>query len=306
MSRNHSLSEAEAVQLLESSSAVPNPVRLERIGEGSEHNVWSVNDALILRVPVHQEDEEPVLRDNRLLYFLGRDPTIAHVIPQCVETGTWAARDCRYGIYRKARGVSVESASESVTGTTEKDLVSFLVALKNTSLDAVAKVGVPAAEAIDVRQLVGEATQALARLRNNSQLGDAKDISDQDLLSTSLDLENNKSDDYTVFTHADLKGEHIFIDPKDGALTGIIDWSDASIGCPSADIWGLAISVGAKMAERIGLAAGHDSAVVRKGVVLARRNALVYLDGRLNGTDDSPEWLLRRQLKRAFEHFAAE
>jgi aminoglycoside phosphotransferase (APT) family kinase protein len=39
-----------------------------------------------------------------------------------------------------------------------------------------------------------------------------------------------------VFSHNDLGIEHILVDPGSGALTGVIDWTDATIVDPAADL----------------------------------------------------------------------
>jgi len=42
-----------------------------------------------------------------------------------------------------------------------------------------------------------------------------------------------------VLLHRDLAAEHILYDPERGALSGVIDWEDASIGDPAFDLTGL-------------------------------------------------------------------
>lgn len=97
-----------------------------------------------------------------------------------------------------------------------------------------------------------------------------------------------------VILRADFKGEHIFIDPREDRVLGVIDWSDAATGDPAVDINGLAISVGASSAVAIGRLAGYFFSVARRGVFLARCETILRLGDRLNGEDpDSRESLLR-------------
>lgn len=42
-----------------------------------------------------------------------------------------------------------------------------------------------------------------------------------------------------VLLHNDLAAEHVLIDPADGKITGVIDWSDMAIGDPLMDFAGL-------------------------------------------------------------------
>jgi aminoglycoside phosphotransferase (APT) family kinase protein len=41
--------------------------------------------------------------------------------------------------------------------------------------------------------------------------------------------------DALVFSHNDLGAEHVLVDPSTGAITGVIDWSDAAIVDPAYD-----------------------------------------------------------------------
>ena len=47
-----------------------------------------------------------------------------------------------------------------------------------------------------------------------------------------------------VLCHADLKGEHLFVSEDGTRLTAIVDWADAAIADPAADLAGLAIWLG--------------------------------------------------------------
>lgn len=51
--------------------------------------------------------------------------------------------------------------------------------------------------------------------------------------------------------HRDLGVEHILHDPATGALTGVIDWGDASIGDPAQDFTGIARALGHEFAARV-------------------------------------------------------
>lgn len=104
-----------------------------------------------------------------------------------------------------------------------------------------------------------------------------------------------------VLLHADLCGEHIFVNEADGALQGIVDWSEARVGDPCIDIAGISLAVGRNMAMRIGLKAGYSMYTVEKGLLLGMCWAIVDLCDRICGRDSTPELVLRSQFKRAFE-----
>ncbi|KAL3952015.1 hypothetical protein ACCO45_013732 [Purpureocillium lilacinum] len=143
-------------------------------------------------------------------------------------------------------------------------------------------------------------------LREKNQLGDLSHMDLEGSLTaataTPEPQASDEQEEQPVFSHADLKGEHIFIDAFTGRLTGIIDWSDTRAAAhPGTDIGGLAISIGAAAAGRVGGGAGRSPGAIRRGLRVARCEAVVLLDAVLNGGDDSPEGLVRRQLGRVLE-----
>jgi len=104
--------------------------------------------------------------------------------------------------------------------------------------------------------------------------------------------------------HGDLKGEHVLVDH--GRVSGVLDWTDAELGDPATDVAGLAIAVGAEAAELVAVAAGHDRHTRRRGLRLARWDAILRLEERLSGRDVGPLPLLRRQLQRALQPTALD
>jgi aminoglycoside 2''-phosphotransferase len=54
-----------------------------------------------------------------------------------------------------------------------------------------------------------------------------------------------------VLIHRDLGNEHVLHDPATGALTGVIDWGDVSIGDPAQDFVGFYHSLGRPFAEKV-------------------------------------------------------
>ena len=94
--------------------------------------------------------------------------------------------------------------------------------------------------------------------------------------------------------HADFKGEHLLIDDT-GQLTGVLDWSDASIGDASLDIEGLLITVGASEAVLIP-AIGVAASTIERSVFLARCHTALRLQTPLiRGEPSGPEALLQGQ-----------
>ncbi|EFY99955.1 aminoglycoside 3'-phosphotransferase/choline kinase domain protein [Metarhizium robertsii] len=299
------VSDSEALVLVQSLRHVPPPpLDIRRCSEGGEHLVWTVNDALVLRVPADQgSGGEPLLRERRLLDLLRRNDKLAPLVPLCIDVGVWNPHGRQYALYHKAKGVSVESDPRGVTRGTEDDLVAFLVGLAGVRVGDALGIGVPEGEEVDLDEVRGRATAALDVLRRRQQLMELDEVISLAKLDAPGHVQPGSSV-RRVLTHADLKGEHVFLDAA-GRVTGVIDWSDARVGCPSIEVSGLAVAVGARMAARVAKRAGYEADIVCKGVIMARCNGVLCLEAILRGDDDSPELLVRRQLRRAFEEFDA-
>ncbi|KID75635.1 uncharacterized protein G6M90_00g046920 [Metarhizium brunneum] len=287
------VSDSEALVLVQSLRRVPPPLDIRRCSEGGDHLVWTVNDALVLRVPADQgSGEEPLLRERRLLELLLRNDELAPLVPPCIDVGVWNPHGRQYALYHKAKGVSVESDPRGVTKSTEDDLVAFLVGLGGVRVGDALGIGVPEGEEADLDELRGRATAALDVLRRRRQLMELDEVISLEKLDAPWHVQPGSS------------GEHVFLDAA-GRVTGVIDWSDARVGCPSVEVSGLAVAVGARMAARVAKRAGYEADIVCKGVIMARCNGVLGLEAILRGDDDSPELLVRRQLRRAFEEFDA-
>ncbi len=60
------------------------------------------------------------------------------------------------------------------------------------------------------------------------------------------------------FIHDDLAPDHVLVDPESGALTGIIDWTDAGVGDPALDFVVLLGAFGWPFVESMLTAYPHD------------------------------------------------
>ena len=316
MSDQLHITDADAVRLLES-LPVPQPVRVRRSAEGGEHIVWFVNEDMILRVPALQSAEPgPLRREKDILDMLRAEadvhaPEVRDAIPETLQLGVAAQKDGRggwsYALCRRAAGVSVEEAPGAVTAETERGLAASLALLGRASVqEAASRLGVPRGEDVHEGGLTSDALRAWRRLREKNQLGDLSHMDLEGYLTAATATPKPEAaaeqEEQPVFSHADLKGAHIFVDAVTGRLTGIIDWSDARAAAhPGTDIGGLAISIGAAAAARVGGGAGRRPGAIRRGLRVARCEAVVLLDAVLNGGDDSPEGLVRRQLGRVLE-----
>ncbi|OAQ99544.1 hypothetical protein LLEC1_04799 [Akanthomyces lecanii] len=301
MPYSNEITDEAIVRLLAAVDEVPKPIgQIVRSGEGGEHLVWIVDDTLVLRVRADGQDQRGLVREKNLWSLLSSINPASTVMPICLGTGALDEGERPYGLYRKLTGVSVETSAQSVNAATEKDLAEMLHLLKRTPIDKTREIGVGDAERVGLADLRNQARSAWQRLSDHGHLGDLACNVDIDQALHLSDVAATAVHE-PVLLHADLKGEHIFVDPETGRLTGVIDWSDACVGDPAVDIRGLAISVGAAAAARIAWIAGYGGAVAARGAFAARCDSIICLDAILHGDDDAPEWLVRRQLQRALE-----
>ena len=79
-----------------------------------------------------------------------------------------------------------------------------------------------------------------------------------------------------VLCHADLKGEHLFVSEDGTRLTAIVDWADAAIADPAADLAGLAIWLGPAFVREVlrSYDGPADEGTYHRAVFLARAGLL--------------------------------
>ncbi|UMG94862.1 phosphotransferase [Nocardioides sp. TF02-7] len=75
--------------------------------------------------------------------------------------------------------------------------------------------------------------------------------------------------------HGDLGAEHVFVDPRTGEVTGVIDWSDAAVTDPALDLGLVLRDLGARARDRVLERLGEvDEGVVARSEFYARARAL--------------------------------
>ncbi|MEV5536341.1 aminoglycoside phosphotransferase family protein [Saccharopolyspora shandongensis] len=280
------LTERQVASLVADALALRGQLPVRPIDEGGEHLSWSVGEWHVARFAAdagstHRQRRELAVRD------LLRD-RIGVALPRSAAAGEWAP-GLAFTVDERLPGVSAEARPVSAAG--ERDLAVMLAGLRWVPTSTAAALGVPTAADRDLAELVREAVAAADRLAAQDRL---REECDPHRLDLPVGVPQAR-----VLLHADLKGEHLLVD-ESGAISGVLDWTDAEIGDPATDVAGLAISVGAPAAVRIAERAGCRADVVARGLVFARCDTVIRLDDRLNRDDDSPEPLLRDQLARAW------
>ena len=288
--------------------------------------VWFTDTDYVFRALPHSEESvETLKREAAIRQLVNKYQLNAELVPECIDVLTvegWIGN-----LDVRVQGLSLES--RRATARTETDLTRFVKALWSTPCVEAGAIIAGERETVKLEDLIPRAHQSWQGL-----LATGYTVDPNAALVTLLKIDSNahvaNPNETDVLLHNDLKGEHIFLkssesNEADGALAGIIDWSDAAIGDIAVDVggkfrWvqcllniacsnqqGLSVSLGRHIAKRIALNAGVSPSALARGLTMAMCDCIINLNDRINGDDrDSPEWLLRRQFQRAFEGTLSE
>lgn len=78
-----------------------------------------------------------------------------------------------------------------------------------------------------------------------------------------------------VFSHNDLGAEHVLVDPGTGAVTGVIDWSDAALTDPAVDLGLVLRDLGDAACDAVLARLGGDRAALRERAAFYARCRLL-------------------------------
>ena len=220
------------------------------ITTGWDSYVLEVNGELIFRFPRRAEVEARLEMEMRLLPELA--PTLPLPAPRFEFVGRRRDGCPRpFAGYRKIAGVAL-TADRLQPGQAERaarQLGCFLAALQRFPPEKAARLGVPGGSPAQWRREY----QALYE-RMRGQVFPL--LAPQVRTNIAACWEGHLGRDehfcfQPVLLHRDLTSEHILYDPERGALTGIIDWGDASIGDPAFDFTGPFHDYGQAFAEQM-------------------------------------------------------
>jgi aminoglycoside phosphotransferase (APT) family kinase protein len=284
------------------------PIECGRSSEGGEHVVWFIGADYVFRaLPRSEEAVDSLKREAAIRQLVKRYQVNVELVPAFIDV---LAIDGWVGnLDVRVSGSSLES--RLATARTEADVTNFVKAQwRIPAVEAEAVVGNERVT-VELEDLIPHAHRSWQRL-----LATGYAVDQNAALATLLKIDCSaliaSPNETIVLLHNDFKGEHILLKPSesseaDGALAGIIDWSDAAIGDVAVDVGGLSVSLGRQMAKRIALNAGVSLSATARGITMAMCDSVINLDERIHGDDrDSPELLLRRQFQRVFEQTVLE
>jgi aminoglycoside 2''-phosphotransferase len=220
------------------------------ITRGWDSFVLEINGELIFRFPMRDDVMAYLQKELQLLPLL--EPALSVPIPHFAYVGHGdASYPYTFVGYRKLDGVSLED--ERITS---EQLVALAPALA-LFLSELHRFSVAQAAQAGVQDHTPEQWRELYRERYIDLQQRVFPLLDEELRAKSAQIWEHFLDDRSIFTfqpaliHADLACEHVFCDLQRGALTGVIDWGDATIGDPALDFVGLHRRHGQAFTERV-------------------------------------------------------
>jgi aminoglycoside 2''-phosphotransferase len=223
--------------------------------QGWDSTTLLVNDELIFRFARRPDVAERLEREVRLL------PAIADLLPVSVPRFEFVCDDPdggkRFVGYRAIPGVPLDDprVPKAQLPMLAMQLGAFLEALHRFPVAEAMRLGVQGGTAQDWRQ---EYRGLYADMRAHVIPLLTVDEQARETARWEDFLEDENCFHFqSALIHRDLGPEHVLCDPATGALTGVIDWGDASIGDPAHDLTGVYSALGQALAERVLAAASH-------------------------------------------------
>lgn len=236
------------------------PVRL--LGAGADHTAYEVGD-LVVRVNRGPDAATEVAREARLL------AVVAETSPVAVPRPVFTAAEQGFLAYRKLPGRPVlelppawRVAHREQLGATVGELLTALHAAPPARLAGLAE-----PDDTPLAQWRDEAAGHYAAVV--TQIPDAYRPAVEAFLAAPPPTDV----DGLVFSHNDLGIEHVLADERTGAVTGVIDWTDAALTDPAYDFGLLHRDLGPAALAAALARYPHDEPALRERAVFHARCA---------------------------------
>lgn len=190
-----------------------------RLGEGVDHSAYEVGGTLVVRL-AHEPDPARTAREARLLTVVAAIAPVPVPEPVLVDPGAGAYA------YEKMPGVPLLTVPDRPADVPAV-LGGLLAALHAEPVERFA--GLVDVDDWPPEERRAEAADTYSRIAAHVPAGYRPAI------ETFLASPPPEAGYRPVFSHNDLGIEHVLVDPATGAVTGVIDWSDAAICDPAQD-----------------------------------------------------------------------
>jgi aminoglycoside phosphotransferase (APT) family kinase protein len=188
---------------------------LTRLGAGLDNVAYEVNGDLIVRFGKGTDAD----REARLLTAVGNFSPLPVPVPRFTDAGCLA--------YPKLPGVPLLHATGVDGVPVAAALGGLLAALHAAPIERMAKL--VGSDDLPVAEWRREAAETYASVSANVPSAFRRRI------EAFLETPPPEDPEALAFSHNDLGIEHVLVDPVTGAVTGVIDWTDAAIVDPAFD-----------------------------------------------------------------------
>ena len=272
------------------------------IGSGWCNDVYNLNSEWILRFPRRMDVLSNLKKETRLSPFLIsnlRDTGV--LIPNVVTVSP--PEDCGFpypfGAYRMIPGTSGGTKVGPITDWSKfaKTLGYFLTTLHSISKSNMDILDVHVQRNLSLQVYLDRKdhiTKFIDSLQDGELSGNAEWLIASKLPEPYLGQ--------LRFTHNDLCPEHILIDRRDGSITGIIDWEDATVGDPVSDFVTLPFWIGWNNTQlvidnyRLEIDSGFPERLEFAAKVLSL--AWLYEESRRSGNISLQKWYVKNVFSR--------
>jgi aminoglycoside phosphotransferase (APT) family kinase protein len=210
---------------------------VRRLPGGWDFLTLEVNRRWVFRFPVRPESEEQIRREFALLPLIASQVRVPVPEYRFRKEPSGIFRH-RFGGYSKLGGIRVDRAGLSARALRRAgtELGASMTEVHGLSRERAVAAGVPYRDSNGVRRTLRRwSVRVLAEVRP------LLDPADRTYLDVLLEAAARRElySFRTVISHQDLLPVHVLVDPRTGALSGLIDWGDSGFGDPALDFAGL-------------------------------------------------------------------
>ena len=259
---------------------------LSHIGSGWEFDAYLTGDGWVFRFPRRADCAELFTKEKPVHQLLAHSVPPGISLPIVERIGSPTPEfPYRFAGHRHIPGVPVDRIDPGLDPIVTRDIGIALGAVHGIPEGAARAAGVGGMD-VDEAAVVAWVERGL---RLAFKLRGLDPVVDGALAwAMHIDLRDARYAGPPRLIHQDLSPEHLIVDPRTGRLTGIIDWTDATLDDPARDFVGFVTSRGWGFAENVLRSYPHrlDLAFRERLAFKARLLSLIWLgEAREHGVD---------------------
>jgi aminoglycoside phosphotransferase (APT) family kinase protein len=200
---------------------------VEPLGTGTDSAAFRVDSDWVVRFPLTQEARRALRRELALLPELSQSLPVAVPRPECVAE---VRGQLAFSAYRLLEGEPLSDAALAALVPPHRErALDELAAL----LDCIHRFPLQRARAAGVSFELYKGAYHDTQHRLLRELDGILSVDDLDAIArqrSAFECAQRECSSSPVLLHADIKPAHLLHNPASGALTGLLDWGDLSLG----------------------------------------------------------------------------